>query len=690
MAELNYGMFEDVNNGICINKPLDFYTYEKLETGCTHINITGHTVNNTPIGLYVIPYENLNLYYTGDTNQLSLNEPIETWIISYINSLSTGGTIEERVLKSNNGLYYKIEHDYEHCKIDSSPRWAIINTYAEPERPLMTGDLVPYYYDEIDTCGNRTGKRFVKIQDINQYSATYGDSEIIERVSTETVPIVTTNMPTVLTSTSAIFSGEISSDGGFPIIRAGICYSRFPNPTINDSIMELDWILGPTAATLNNLSEEKYYYTRMFAENALGIGYGNSQIFKTLGLGSFNLQTSDDYNLTNRTMSVNGVISNPSEIKILNTGICWTTGSTPTINDNVVIGQFTGNTFQYYASGLTYNKLYSFKPYVITKNFGAIYGNSVSHTIGGVPKFGNDLHIYNENIGRNYIEVKATLVDWGWPNQTDNTIIHEAGFCYNTSPNPTTGNTKVVINNYNTFQQIINNLNTNTTYYLKAYAINSSGVSYSNEISGLTKSYSIPEIFGIWLTPVSSSEITITSLISDTGGTPITSYGIQWGNSMGSFTGSTQLGTSIEANVGFGTTLTNLIPNTKYFIRIYAINSQGTAYTGNNISTSTLDSIRLTIRTDIDIEFTWASADSMSHIIFTNNNTVDIENIDYNKPFGLVFTGIYNIIDRSQLIGGFNFSTFEVTYTETQTFVLLNTGSSEYPERYEIFVASGI
>jgi hypothetical protein len=31
MAELNYGMFEDVNNGICINKPLDFYTYEKLE-----------------------------------------------------------------------------------------------------------------------------------------------------------------------------------------------------------------------------------------------------------------------------------------------------------------------------------------------------------------------------------------------------------------------------------------------------------------------------------------------------------------------------------------------------------------------------------------------------------------------------------------------------------------------------------
>ena len=106
MAELNYGMFEDVNNGICINKPLDFYTYEKLEIGCTYINNTGHTVNNTPIGLYVIPYENLNLYYTGDTNQLSLNEPIEDWIISYINSLSTGGTIEERVLKSNNGLYY--------------------------------------------------------------------------------------------------------------------------------------------------------------------------------------------------------------------------------------------------------------------------------------------------------------------------------------------------------------------------------------------------------------------------------------------------------------------------------------------------------------------------------------------------------------------------------------------------------
>jgi hypothetical protein len=62
--------------------------------------------------------------------------------------------------------------------------------------------------------------------------------------------------------------------------------------------------------------------------------------------------------------------------------------------------------------------------------------------------------------------------------------VTERGICYGTSQNPTTANSKVVVGNgTGEFSGSITSLTANTTYYARAYAINSQGTTYGNQIT---------------------------------------------------------------------------------------------------------------------------------------------------------------------------------------------------------------
>lgn len=65
--------------------------------------------------------------------------------------------------------------------------------------------------------------------------------------------------------------------------------------------------------------------------------------------------------------------------------------------------------------------------------------------------------------------------------------VTESGIVYSTSPSPTVANTKVPISSGVTyFEQEVSGLQSNTTYYAKAYAINSAGTSYGDETTVTT------------------------------------------------------------------------------------------------------------------------------------------------------------------------------------------------------------
>lgn len=82
--------------------------------------------------------------------------------------------------------------------------------------------------------------------------------------------------------------------------------------------------------------------------------------------------------------------------------------------------------------------------------------------------------------------------------------INVRGFCWSTSPNPTTSDIFVNTDSYlkadsvpgvGPYKVLMTGLAANTTYYVRAYATNSKGISYGDELSFSTQSYgsSVPE-----------------------------------------------------------------------------------------------------------------------------------------------------------------------------------------------------
>jgi uncharacterized protein (TIGR02145 family) len=66
-------------------------------------------------------------------------------------------------------------------------------------------------------------------------------------------------------------------------------------------------------------------------------------------------------------------------------------------------------------------------------------------------------------------------------------LITQRGICYSTSPSPTTANTVIISGSgTGTFTSNITGLTATTTYYVRAYATNSAGTAYGNEVSFTT------------------------------------------------------------------------------------------------------------------------------------------------------------------------------------------------------------
>ncbi len=153
-----------------------------------------------------------------------------------------------------------------------------------------------------------------------------------------------------------------------------------------------------------------------------------------------------------------------------------------------------------------------------------------------------------------------------------------AGLCFSTGHNPTTANNTITnTSSFGSFNTSVTGLSLNTTYYARAFATNSTGTAYGNEITFTTKNLSIPTI----TTQVADISIpfatTSGGIISDDGGLPVTTRGVCWGTAPNP----TISGNKTIDGSGMGTFSSAIAPltvNTTYYIRAYATNNLGIAY----------------------------------------------------------------------------------------------------------------
>lgn len=192
-------------------------------------------------------------------------------------------------------------------------------------------------------------------------------------------------------------------------------------------------------------------------------------------------------------------------------------------------------------------------------------------------------------------------------------------------------------------------LTPNTTYYVNAYATNIVGTSY-----GIEQTFTTPDGI-ILLTTSIASNVTPTTAscggcITTDGGASITTRGVVWGTSLDPTVNSNTGKTTDGIGSGnFTSSLTNLTPNTTYYIRAYASNSMGITYGNETIIRTKTDAI-LDKDGNIYYTVTIGSQEWMDRNLKTTrySDGTSIPKVTDNGAWNALTTGAYCEYDNNQ------------------------------------------
>lgn len=191
--------------------------------------------------------------------------------------------------------------------------------------------------------------------------------------------------------------------------------------------------------------------------------------------------------------------------------------------------------------------------------------------------------------------------------------VTERGVCWATTPNPTTSDSHLASGTgTGEFSVNLSGLIANTTYHVRAYAVNEKGTAYGDNVEFVTVAYSIPTVVTWEVTNITAISATCGGNVTSDGGASVTARGVCWSTSQNPTVNGSHT-TDGTGTGSFTSQITGLTQGPTYYLRAYATNIAGTSYgdqkTINTISVPTVTTDNVT---DIREQSAWCGGNVTS------------------------------------------------------------------------------
>ncbi len=318
---------------------------------------------------------------------------------------------------------------------------------------------------------------YVRAYATNEKGTAYGSELSFD--TQEGLPVVETSDVYNITSTTASCTGQVLEEGASEVVSRGLCWSTNSNPTLEDSNASSGSGMGSFSVEMTGLSRATRYYVKAYATNGQGTAYGRTAIyFDTAGEPS--IVTIDPVGeVTANSALCGGTVTDDGGLTISDRGFCWSTQPMPTMNDShASCGSGTGH-FTYHLTGLIPGITYYVRAYSV---------NPLGTSYSGVVSFVTTVLLPIVTTSEVTDITMNSAVSGGNVTDDGGAPVTERGICWGNNPYPTVSDDWHIVcgNGLGSFVGNINGLMPTMTYYVRAYAINSVGIAYGQNLSFTT------------------------------------------------------------------------------------------------------------------------------------------------------------------------------------------------------------
>jgi len=425
---------------------------------------------------------------------------------------------------------------------------------------------------------------FYRVKAKSQYSTVLGETKTFTTKALE-LPTLTGNAIANITRTTATTGGTVNTDGGAPVTVRGTVWSTTQNPTVSNNTGKTTDSngLGDFTSSITGLTAGTSYFARAYATNSVGTAYGEEKTFTTEAIPAPEATTVAASGTSYTSAVLNASVNAKGESTTVSFEYGTTTayGQSIAANPSPVSGTNAVNVSAT-LSGLTPGTQYFFRVKAVSPG-GTVSGNSLNFTTTA-QTFATLTTTAISN------PTKTTATSGGNISTDGGATITARGVVWSNTQNPTVETNLGKTNNgtgTGQFTSDITGLSAVTTYYVRAYATNSKGTAYGNQVQFTTSAIPAPTATTGTASNQNYTTATLnanvnannesTTVTFEYGTT--TAYGQTIAATPSPVTGSTN--TNVSAN------LSGLAAGTTYHFRVKAESAGGISY-GTNATFSTI------------------------------------------------------------------------------------------------------